>query len=327
MKNLLLSLVTLLFVNHSNAQDLSIATFNCEFLNTSKVHVRYGLKFDMKYESETNQEKWSTPGFRQEKFEKACEQVAKHIKEIDADVIGLTEIGNEQDLKIFSQKLKDIGVDYAYSEICNSLDTITGQHVAVLSRFPLTLEEDQIGGRAMYFTEADRDACKSAIIKKGMHVKVQVEEKKIDIFLVHFKSERGGFEEDEQRLAQVEILRRKLIPLLNEENRLVVVMGDLNSEKRHESILKLRGFDDIHPELIQTGDDNYFENFDVRWTYNYKGQMEQIDHILLSDSFMDLCRENDYRNNTWGIKTSILETNDEYLSDHNAIKVELFFED
>ena len=54
----------------------------------------------------------------------------------------------------------------------------------------------------------------------------------------------------------------------------------------------------------------------VRWTYNYKGEPEQIDHILVSPELTGKS----------GIKTHIIDTNDDKISDHNPVIVKLTLE-
>lgn len=319
MKKFINSLILFLTFQHAIGQDLQMATLNCEFLIEKKVHVKYGLNFDLNQESEEIRAQWANDAFRHSKFEAACEAVAGQVKLINADVIGLTEIGKDEDLDVFMSKLSAIGASYPYKAVCKSSDVSTGQHVVVLSRYPLSMIKESFKGRALYFNEADLDESDDTGISKGLHVQVLANGKTIELFVIHLKSERGGYEDDAQRLAQAEIVRRELIPLLSDPERLVVVMGDLNSEKRHETLLRIRGFDDVYPELIQTGDDNYFSDFSTRWTYQFKGEKEQIDHILLSYGFQKLCKSNG------GIRTSILETNDALISDHNGVKVALTY--
>jgi len=47
-----------------------------------------------------------------------------------------------------------------------------------------------------------------------------------------------------------------------------------------------RGLDDIWPDLIQTGNYEYFRDTGPgsRWTYEFQGERNQIDHIPLSPS-------------------------------------------
>ena len=294
----------------SAAQKITIATFNSEFLNKSRVHVKFGKQFDMKRESKKEQNFWKNEDNRTAKFEEASANVAQFIKKINADILTLTEVGNKDDLKVLINELEKISVKYKYWEVCDCKDNFTKQHVAILSKYPLKEVLYEIEGRSIYLEEKDGDSEGETRISKGLKATAIVNEKEIDVFVLHFKSERGGFDSDAKRLAQATIARRTIIPLLN-AGRNVVVTGDLNSEKRSESIYRIRGFDDIYEELIQTGNSNYFDDTDVRWTYNYRGEAEQIDHILLSSK---IAKKAD-------IKTRILETMNKNVSDHNPVIV------
>ena len=302
------------------AQAVRLATFNCEFLLPDKVHMKFGLPFDNK----KLPQEWRDERFRQKKFAEAVDKVAAHLVTLKADVLGLTEVGNKQAVQALVEDLKSKGMDYPYWSVCQSEDTGTGQYVALLSKFPLKNIVPSFPNRGLYFEESDYDQTASTGISKGMKVTTTVQGKELNIFLFHFKSERGGEESDQQRLMQAEIARRVTIPYLQRGEH-VVVMGDLNSEPRHEVLLTLRGFRDIEEELIQTGDLYYFDDPNIRWTYNYRGQMEQLDHILLSLSLQELCLENNYRQKQWGIQTTIIPTTSEEISDHNAVVVELNF--
>ena len=49
---------------------------------------------------------------------------------------------------------------------------------------------------------------------------------------------------------------------------------------------RIRGLDDIWPDLIETGNFEYFSDADQgsRRTYEFRSERNQIDHILTSDS-------------------------------------------
>ncbi len=294
------------------SQEITVATFNAEFLNLSRVHIKYGLQFDITREPKKVQKYWEKEENRAAKLQEASANVAQMIKSIDADILTLTEVGGAEDLEVLLEELKKIDLEYAHWEVCDCKDNFTDQHVAVFSRYPIKDSWPEIPGRSIYLEELDGDVEDETGISKGMKVTVTVNEKDIDIFVLHLKSERGGFDSDAKRIAQASIARRSIVRQLNQGKR-VIVTGDLNSERGSPTLYRIRGFDDIYEELIQTGNSDYFENYDVRWTYNYLGQQEQIDHILVSQG---LTTES-------GIKTSILETNDENISDHNPIIVKL----
>ncbi len=294
------------------SQEITVATFNAEFLNKTRIHVKFGKQFDLTRESKKEQKFWNDNDNRTAKLKEASSNVAQMIKRTNADIITLTEVGNADDIAVLVSELNNIGVSYDHWEVCECTDSFTGQHVAVLSKFPLKEVWPQITGRAIYLEETDGDSENETGISKGLKATATINEKDIDIFVFHLKSERGGYDSDAQRLAQASIARRAIIKQLI-EGRKVIVTGDLNSEKRSKSIYRIRGFDDLYEELIQTGNSDYFENTDVRWTYNYRGEPEQIDHILVSPGLTSRS----------GIKTSILETNDDKVSDHNPVIVKL----
>lgn len=300
------------------AQSIRLATFNCEFLLPDKVHIKYGLPFDNK----KLPQEWRDERFRQKKFAASVDIVADHLVSLQADVLGLTEVGDQAAVQALVEALKKKGVDYPHWKVCQSGDTGTGQHVAILSKFPLKDVVPNFPDRGLYFAESDYEQTYSTDITKGMKATVTAHGIDLNVFVFHFKSERGGEDSDQKRLMQAEIARRVSLPYL-QQGQHVVVMGDLNSEPRHEVLLTLRGFRDIGEELLQTGDLYYFDDPKVRWTYNYRGQMEQLDHILLSMSLTDLCGTNDYRQKKWGIQTTIIPTNNEAISDHNAVVVQL----
>lgn len=300
------------FVFSVNSQEITVATFNAEFLNKSRVHIKYGKRFDIKKESEEVQKFWNNDANRTARFKEASTNVAKMIKRINADILTLTEVGGKEDLKVLIDELKKIGITYNHWEVCDCRDKFTQQHVAVLSKFPIKNVVPEITGRSIYLEEADGDEEGETGISKGMKVTVTVDKKEIEVFVFHLKSERGGFDSDAKRIAQASIARRAIIKSLNEGKK-VIVTGDLNSEKKSPSLYRIRGFDDIYQELIQTGNTRYFKNMDVRWTYNYKGEPEQIDHILISP---DLAVRR-------GIETSILKTDDDKISDHNPVIVKI----
>ena len=325
MKKVRFLLLFLLSFQWGFGQDLKLATFNCEFLLKKKVHLKYGLPYNMKYAKGNAKQEWQDDRFRQKKFEESTQKVAAHLKKINADVLGLTEVGNASEVKLLVEELKKQGLDYQYWKVCKSEDTGTGQHVAFLSKYELTDVIPSFPNRGLYFTESDQDEIDETGISKGMKATIKFKDSPIHLFLLHLKSERGGEDSDQRRLMQAEIARRIMIPYLQKEEH-VVVMGDLNSEKRHPALLTIRGFKDIEAELVQTGDSYYFEDYETRWTYNYKGQKEQIDHILLSLSLKNACKDNNPKQKLWGIITSILPTGNEAISDHNALIVTLSFE-
>ncbi len=295
-----------------SGQTIKVGTFNSEFLIKSKVHIKFGVPFDLDDASPQQKAFWSNQSNRNDKFIEATKEVALFIKSLNVDILTLTEVGDSNDLDLLSDELIDIGVNFPHRKMCQCTDGGTGQKVAVFSKYPLKDLQAKIPGRAIYLTESDGDEEKDTGISKGMKVTATVNGKDIDIFVLHLISERGGYDSDQQRKAQATVARRQIVKSLNQGNR-VIVAGDLNSEKGHETLYRLRGFDDIYEDLIQTGNSNYFKSQNIRWTYSFRGEPEQIDHILISNNLSSKSN----------IETSIIKPPSDFVSDHNALIVQV----
>ena len=85
----------------------TLATFNAEFLNRDKVHIKFGLKFNLEDEPEDVQETWANEAYRQARFEEASQAVAKLLAELKADVLALTEVGNRSEVDVLVAALRD----------------------------------------------------------------------------------------------------------------------------------------------------------------------------------------------------------------------------
>lgn len=306
-------------------ETVRVATFNCEFLIKSKVHIKYGLPFTLTDEQIAQ---WEQPGFRDVKLKEATKAVARVIKRIGAHVIVLTEVGDESDVALLRDEVAAAGLDYPHVAVCKSTDNTTGQHVAVLSQKPLEGLLKTIPGRESYDTELDDAEAESDTgVSKGMRVTFMVEGAPVHLFALHMASERGGHEQDAQRIAQASIVRRNYLDLLNRGEH-VIVAGDLNDHPGQPAIRRIRGRDDIYGDLIQTGNVEYFkpEELDTRWTYEFQGVRQQIDHILPSRSIRDACRGSGIKARVVPV-TETVGTTGRLASDHRALVVTFEFKD
>jgi endonuclease/exonuclease/phosphatase family metal-dependent hydrolase len=316
--NILIS--AFLFISLSaKGEALKVATFNAEFLYLSKVHIKYGLKYNMGSNTPSEQQEWADNLTRFNKYQQAVEVVADVLKDIDVDVLTLTEVGKSPDIDTLVTALKDRGRDYPHVEVCNCNDP-TGQNVAIFSMLPLTDVVSSIPGREAYDLEGDDpDEQKDTGISKGMRATVEKAGQKVHIYAVHLASERGGHEQDQQRIAQASIVRRHAIPALNAGEH-VIIAGDFNDRRGQPTLRRLRGLDDIWPDLIQTGHWKFFDEEEEasRWTYQFRGKFNQIDHILLSYSLK--------KNQSNSIRTKVLDVPDREnpsVSDHRPMIVEI----
>ncbi len=295
---------------------LTLATFNCEFLTRPKVHVKFGLNFTMSREPPAVRAQWDAT-FRDDRFTEAAQAVAAVIAAVDADVITLTEVGNQQDVDELVAEISNAGVVYPNVEIGISSDNTTRQNVAILSKFPLSDVITPIPGREFYITEFDDpEAEKDTGISKGMRATVSAHGRDFLVYALHFSSEGGEHNKDAQRIAQASLARRHYLPEVK-DGELVIVTGDLNDRRGDPAIRRVRGLDDMHEDLIQTGATKYFEDdeLDTRWTYEFEGVRNQIDHILPS---FTVKAETKTRS---GIQTATFEHGNDFASDHRPLIV------
>ena len=312
----LLATLLLLLPAFAQGEELTIATFNTEFLTRPKVHVKFGFPFDLVDQADLAI--WNAPGVRDQKFAEGAAAVAKVVANIKADVIVLTEVGDERDVRELASAIAGEGVSYPHVEVCACTDTATRQHVAVLSRFPLTGVLRAIPGREGYYRELDdADSEDDTGISKGMLVSFEFAGRVFQLYGLHLASERGGNEQDQQRIAQASIVRRHSLPAIN-AGELVIVAGDLNDGRGEPALRRIRGLDDIWPDLIQTGSFAFFKDADPgsRWTYEFQGERNQIDHILISPSIKEIAKNG-------GIKPRVPDQPNRLASDHRPFVLTL----
>lgn len=277
---------------YSQNDSLVVATFNCEFLTRPKVHIKFGLPFNIGQASSAERQQWNQQGFRDARFNEAAREVAGVLRAINADVLALTEVGDSTDVLELRDELDNLGISYPHVIVGRTRDFSTRQHVAVLSKFPLSDPVLQIPGREIYLQEPDDpETEKDTGLSKGMRVEVSAHGKEFLLYVIHLSSERGGHEQDQQRIAQASIVRRHYLSELK-EGKMVIVAGDLNDKKGQPAIRRIRGLDDIHEDLIQTGLMNFWDSTQLgnRWTYEFQGVLQQIDHILVSFSIREASR-------------------------------------
>ncbi|GKS59865.1 hypothetical protein YTPLAS18_34010 [Nitrospira sp.] len=131
-------------------------------------------------------------------------------------VLALTEVGDRPDVEELNAEIRALGVTCDHAVVCDCTDNTTQQHVAVLSKFPLTEIVRAIPGREYYDKELDEPEEEDDTgISKGLRVAFQARGQQFVLYVLHFASEVGGHEKDAQRLAQASFVRRHYLPTLN----------------------------------------------------------------------------------------------------------------
>ncbi len=299
------------FSSAASAERLTVATFNAEFLIRERIHARDGLPLTL---SAAQQAEWPSQR-REAAFMAAVGRVGPVIAATQADVVVLTEVGPEADVASLNQSLGT--ARYPHVAVCQCTDGATQQHVAILSRVPFTRVTRALSGREHYLTELDdAESEQDTGVSKGMKVELTFDGRQISIYAIHLVSERGGHEGDAQRIAQASIVRRHYLRDIA-AGRDVIVAGDLNERRGDPTLVRIRGLDDIEPDLIQTGHAEFFgDQVGERWTYEFQGERNQIDHILLSESIREAATRG-------GIRSRVARVTDPEVSDHSPLIVSI----
>jgi endonuclease/exonuclease/phosphatase family metal-dependent hydrolase len=222
-------------------------------------------------------------GGRQAKSAESKARVREMIRALDADVLGLQEMGTTNALLELRASLRAEGLDYPHWEHVRGHDT--NIHLTVLSKFPIVARRSHtnlsylLGGRRLWvsrgFAEVD--------IAVTAHYR-------FTLLAAHLKSKRpvpeadqGEMREEEARLLRSIIeARLKVNPKLN-----LVVLGDLNDTKDSRAVRAIIGprgsgaLVDTRP-AERNGDSRAPQN--ITWTYFFgrEDAYERIDYLLIS---------------------------------------------
>ncbi len=227
--------------------------------------------------------------------------LAKTIRQANADVLALQEVENRGGLEDFiATHLADMGYcDIVLIEGNNR----RGIDVALVSRLPVGevtshrhVDFRSADGRHMRF---QRDLLQVSIEPDGYDT--------FDVFVVHLKSKHGGADKSRPiRLGEVLAARRKLDRILSEDPQArFVICGDFNDTFESEPIQRLIG--DGDSKLAAFIDDL---PEDKRITYN-RSYLSMIDFILASPAMAQLYVPQSY--------DVILGTVESSGSDHNPV--------
>ena len=249
----------------------------------------------------------SVPVPTAEQYEAKAKTIAELIDTYKANVVGLVEVENRAVLeKVRYYLASPDNWEIAFDE---GRDTYTGQDVAILTKFRIvpgsaTNFPDE---REVYFVDGQERDVNPA---KFLGVELKIDNQPFYVLITHLISRHKS--NDAKRLAQATVVRRQAVKgLIAGKN--VIVMGGLNDTPATPVINRLRGFDDIWDDFLQTANAVEADN---RYTYSHEDQKNLLDHILISPSL-----QGEFRNVEEGKQCEIIDVGG--LSDHRAILARL----
>ena len=277
-----MKIVTLLFLllNFLYGDTLKIASYNVENL------------FDLKKNGHEYKEYVpnTKANWNQKTYKIKLQNIAKVIKEIDADIIALQEIESLQALKDLRYTLKQNGLYYQYYKIADRKSTTI--KVAVLSKVPFTSTKE------VFVTSSYR-------YRNILELKFRVASEEFYLFVNHWKAKSGV---ESKRIVSAKALRERVSEIGYDKN--IILVGDFNShyeehilfkrKRRHNDTNGKTGINHVLRTLKQTEvaskvkyeNKNFYNlwydtNKENRYTYIYKGKKEALDNILISQSLLD----------------------------------------
>ncbi len=281
----------LLFVSLSFGDTiLKIATYNVENL------------FDLSAKGHKYKEyqPYSKSLWNQKNYKIKLKNIAKVIKDIDADIISLQEIHSLIALKDLRLELKKQGLYYQYYSIASKKATST--KVAILSKIPFVYSKE------LSVTSSYR-------YRNILETKFKINNQELYVFTNHWKSKSGP---ESMRIISAKILRKRLKQIGLDKN--IILLGDFNSDyeeyikfkrkRKHNDTSGKTGINHIL-RTIELGESNFYNlwydtSITNRYTYIFRGKKEALDNIIISSSLL-------YKANVSYMKGSISNFDKDYL--------------
>jgi endonuclease/exonuclease/phosphatase family metal-dependent hydrolase len=275
---------------------LKIATYNVENL------------FDLEKKGYKYKEykPFSKSQWNEKNYKTKLNNLAKVIKDIDADIIALQEIHSLKALKDLRFTLKQKGLYYQYYSIADKKTTAI--KVAILSKIPFVYSKE------LYVTHSYK-------FRNILETKFNINDKELYIFNNHWKSKSGP---ESMRIKSAKVLRERIKQIGYDKN--IILLGDFNSDyqeykkfKRKRKLNDTNGKTGINHVLntIENTDKSlynlwYDADEDKRYSYIYRGKKEALDNIIVSKALLN-------KNGISYIKNSIKAFDKKYLFKKNKI--------
>ncbi len=255
------------------AEDVYVAFWNVENL------------FDTVDDPDVAKDEEFTPDAKKnwtpERYEEKLEHLARVIRDMNGgagpDALGLSEVENRKVIEDLIAKLEPLKREYAIVHTDSPSDR--GIDCALIydkSKFELV-------SHAFHFVRADRtrDIVEARLRRNG---------KDLTVFVNHWPS-RGGDRSGEMRMIAARELRWRIEHILHAEpDADFLVIGDLNDTPIDASIVRGLRASGGDPADLQGGV-LYTAMWPIhaagRGTYNYRGDWQVIDHIIVSPGLFD----------------------------------------
>lgn len=211
------------------------------------------------------------------KPEREIAAVVRFLADIHPDVLGVCEIGSEDDLKDLQSRLKQAGVDLPNFEYCHGGDP--HRRLALLTHFPIIARNSETELR--YLIGDQILPVQRGFLDCSIHVKNGLDLRFVG---VHLKSKRPTPDADEalMRRNEAHLLRRKLDDILSAEPETKLLLyGDFNDERSSPSLVEIAG---VRGSSSGLQDLSLADSRRERWTHYWQFQdlYSRLDYIFVS---------------------------------------------
>lgn len=215
------------------------------------------------------------------KSEREILQMLKILAELKPDILGVCEMGSEEDLADLQRRLEALGLSLPHHEWVQGADP--SRHLALLSRFPIIARQSRTDLRYPL------DLVMRPIQRGILDVTVQIEPNySLRLLGLHLKSRRE-VEDAEQALMrrhEAHLVRLHLNEILNADPKTnLLVYGDCNESKEEPGLREIKGAPGQPNALRELP---LADDAGEKWTYYYEpaDEYSRIDFAFASAELM-----------------------------------------
>ncbi len=230
------------------------------------------------------------------KPEAEIQALVQIIKEIDADILGVCEMGKAEDFEDFKKRLAEAGLGYKHFEHVQAADP--ARHLALLSRYPITSRQSVT--RAGFTISGAPEQVRRGFLDVTVEV---TKEYSLRLVGAHLKSKlpipQG---EALVRRHEAQLLRQHIDTILAADPQAnLLVYGDFNDTRNEPPVQEIMG---KRGSPTQMRDLWLRDSVGDRWTYYWKtaDSYSRIDYILVSPALWPeilLPKSSIYRSQNW----------------------------
>jgi len=224
--------------------------------------------------------------WNEKNYRKKLKNIARVIAEMKPDVIGLEEIESDRALRDLQIEVKRAGLYLPYRAIADAKPSVV--KTALLSRFPVKVKREVSVGN-------------SERVRNILEVQLDTGGEPLYVFVNHWKSKSGP---ESMRVRSAKALKARLDALGNIS---YVLLGDFNADydekhlflrkRKHNDTGGITGINDVL-QTMQGGEGVTYDDLHrcpecaynlwyelpglQRWSHNFYGQKEALDHIIIS---------------------------------------------